>query len=56
MNIGYVLPVIMLFMSLKKCLKIPKGQSESVYRRRKTRQWPKEKNIKGQATIYKTYI
>ena len=27
----------------KKSLKIPKGQSETVYRRRITTQWPKEK-------------
>ena len=33
----------MWFVSLKKSLKIPKGQSESVYRRRMTTQRPKEK-------------
>jgi hypothetical protein len=35
--------LIMCFVSLKKSLKIPKGQSESVYRRRMTTQRPKEK-------------
>ena len=44
-----------------KCLKIPKGYSESVNRRtdntmakRQTTQWPKEKKTKVQTTIYKT--
>jgi hypothetical protein len=36
----------------KKNLKIPKGQSESVYRRGTD----KRKSTKGQTTIYKTYI
>jgi len=36
----------------KKSLKIPKGYSESVNRRRQKTQWPTEK---GQTTIYKTY-
>ena len=44
-----------------KNLKIPKGQSESVYEVEQTTQWPKEKwpkekSTKGQTTIYKTYI
>jgi hypothetical protein len=40
----------------KKSLKIPKGQSESVYRRRKENTMAKRKSTKGQTTIYKTYI
>ena len=39
----------------KKSLKIPKGQSESVYRRR-TDNTMGGKSTKGQTTIYKTYI
>jgi hypothetical protein len=38
-----------------KNLKIPKGQSESVYEVEQTTQWPKEKSTKGQTPIYKTY-
>ena len=40
----------------KKSLKIPKGQSESVYRRRTDNTMAKRKRTKGQTTIYKTYI
>jgi hypothetical protein len=40
----------------KRSLKIPKGQSESVYRRRKENTMAKMKSTKGQTTIYKTYI
>ena len=36
----------------KKSLKIPKGQSESVYRRRTDNKCSKEKSTKGQTTIY----
>jgi hypothetical protein len=39
----------------KKSLKIPKEQSESVYRRRKENTMAKRKTTKGQKTIYKTY-
>jgi len=39
----------------KKSLKIPKGQSESVYRRRTANTMAKRKSTKGQTTIYKTY-
>ena len=39
-----------------KSLKIPKGQSESVYRRRTDNTMTKGKSTKGQTTIYKTYI
>jgi hypothetical protein len=35
---------------------IPKGQSESVYRRRTDNTMAKIKSTKGQTTIYKTYI
>jgi hypothetical protein len=35
---------------------IPKGQSESVYRRRTENAMAKRKSTKGQTTIYKTYI
>ena len=40
----------------KKSLKIPKGQSESVYRRRTDKTMAKRKRTKGQTTINKTYI
>ena len=40
----------------KKSLKIPKGQSESVYRRRTDNTITRRKSTKGQTTIYKTYI
>jgi len=39
----------------KKSLKIPKGQSESVYRRTDNTM-AKRKSTKGQTTINKTYI
>ena len=38
----------------KKSLKIPRGQSESVYRRTDNIM-TKRKSTKGQNTIYKTY-
>jgi hypothetical protein len=40
----------------KKSLKISKGQSESVYRRRTDNTMAKRKSTKGQTTTYKTYI
>jgi hypothetical protein len=40
----------------KKSLKIPKGQSKSVYRRRTDNTMAKRKSTKGQTTIYKTYL
>jgi hypothetical protein len=40
----------------KKSLKIPKGYSESVYRRRTGNTMAKRKRTKGQTPIYKTYI
>jgi hypothetical protein len=40
----------------KKSLKIPKGQSKSVYRRRIDNTMAKRKSTKGQTTIYKIYI
>ena len=40
----------------KKSLKIPKGQSESVYRRRTDNTMAKRKSTKGQTTIYKTLL
>jgi len=39
----------------KKSLKIPKGYSESLYRRRTDNTMAKRKSTKGQTTIYKTY-
>ena len=39
-----------------KSLKIPKGQSESVYRRRTENTMAKRKRTKGQTTINKTCI
>jgi hypothetical protein len=41
---------------IEKSLKIPKGQSESVYRRRTDNTMAKRKRTKGQTTINKTYI
>jgi hypothetical protein len=40
----------------KRSLKIPRGQSESVYQRRADNTMAKRKSTKGQTTIYKTYI
>jgi hypothetical protein len=40
----------------KRSLKIPNGQSETVYRRRTDNTMVKRKGIKGQTTINKTYI
>jgi hypothetical protein len=40
----------------KKSLKISKGQSESVFRRRTNSTMAKRKRTKGRTTIYKTYI
>ena len=40
----------------KKSLKIPKGQSESVYWRRTDNTMAKRKSTKGQTTINKTFI
>jgi hypothetical protein len=40
----------------KKSLKIPKGQSEFVYRKRTDNTMAKRKSAKGQTTINKTYI
>jgi hypothetical protein len=37
----------------KKSLKIPTGQSESVYRKRADNTMTKRKRTKGQTTIYK---
>ena len=45
---------INIFNRYKKSLKIPKGQSESVYRRTDNTM-AKRKSTKGQTTIYKTY-
>ena len=39
----------------KKSLKILKGQSESIYRRKTDNRMAKRKRTKGQTTIYKTY-
>jgi len=39
----------------KKSLEIPKGQSESLYRRRTDNTMTKRKRTKGQTTIYKRY-
>ena len=40
----------------KKSLKIPKEQSETVYRRRADNTMAKRKGTKGQTTTYKPYI
>jgi hypothetical protein len=39
----------------KNSLKIPKGQSESLYQRRTDNIMAKRKSTKGQTTLYKTY-
>jgi hypothetical protein len=39
-----------------KSLKMPKGQSESIYRRRTDNRMAKRKSTKEQTKIYKTYI
>jgi hypothetical protein len=41
---------------LQKSVKIPRRQSESVYRRRKDNTMTKRKSTKGQTTTTKTYI
>ena len=41
---------------LKKSLKIPKGQSETVYRKRTDNTMAKRKSTKGQTTIDKTCV
>ena len=46
--------ILMLFL-VKKSLKIPKRQSQSVYQRRKDNTMVKRKSTKGQTTIYITY-
>jgi hypothetical protein len=45
-----------IFSCFKKSLKIPKGQSESVYLRRTENTMAKRKSTKGQTMINKTYI
>jgi len=40
---------------IKKSLKIPEGQSESICRRRTDNTMAKRKSTKGQTTINKTY-
>ena len=40
-------------LTFKKSLKIPKGQSESVYRRRTDNTMAKRKSTEGQTTIHK---
>ena len=42
--------------SFKNILKIPKGQSEYIYRRKTESTMAKRKSTKGQTAIYKTYI
>ena len=49
-----VLPPTFWAIICRKCLKIPKGQSESVYRRRTDNTIAKRKSTKGQTTINKT--
>ena len=46
----------MWYRACKKSLKIPKGQSEFIYRRRIDNRMFKRKSTKGQTTINKTYI
>jgi hypothetical protein len=55
-SIETVVPEYLLFSIVKKSLKIPKEQSETVYRRRTDNTMAKRKSTKGQTTIYKTYI
>ena len=64
MSENVVVFILMLFMPVgflppkdfKKSLKIPKGQPETVYRRRRDSTMAKGKSTKGQTMIYKTYI
>ena len=51
-----VLPPTFWTIICRKCLKIPKGQSESVYQRRTDNTIAKRKSTKGQTTINRTYI
>ena len=51
-----VLPPTFWAIICRKCLKIPKRQSESVYRRRTDKTIAKRKSTKGQTTINRTYI
>jgi len=43
-------------MTCRKSLKIPKGQSKSVYWRKTDNTMAKRKSTKGQTTINKAYI
>ena len=43
-------------LTFMKSLKIPKGKSKFVHRRRTDNTMAKRKSTKGQTTIYKTYI
>jgi hypothetical protein len=43
------------YLGTRKSLKISKGQSESVYRRRTDKAMTKRKSTKGQTTINKAY-
>jgi hypothetical protein len=58
-GLQHILCCVFCFVFLRhstKSLKIPKGQSESVYRRRTDNTMAKRKSTKGQITIYNTYI
>jgi hypothetical protein len=56
MLISKLLHMVLLTSYVEKSLKIPKGQSESVYQRRTDNTMAKSKSTKGQRTIYNTYI
>ena len=53
-KLRYVGTVNFMKVCIRMSLKIPKGQSESVYRRRTDNTMAKRKSTKGQTTIYKT--
>jgi hypothetical protein len=53
---GLGVPVQPVIPALKKSLKIPMGQSESLNRRRTDSTNAKRKGTTGQITIYKTHI
>jgi hypothetical protein len=52
----FLYPIHFNLHALKEEFEIPKGKSETVYRRRTDNTMAKRKTTKGQTTIYKTYI
>ena len=52
----FIISLVGQMWAYKKRLKIPKGYSETVNRRRTDNTMAKRKSTNGQTTIYKTYI